>query len=87
MIKKRIESNRDVDSGLCPLCGGQNYCEVSSGFSSEVNSENNCEVNKEADCWCRSESFAEQLLPRVPDDRQKACICQNCVRAFTDVEG
>ena len=89
MIKKNTENNPVVDCGLCPLCGGQNYCEVSSGVSSEVNSEVdseiNCEVNKEADCWCRSESFTEQLLSRVPDDRkQKACICQNCVRAFTD---
>ena len=85
MIKKNTEGNPVVGCGLYPLCGGQNYCEASSGVSSEVNSKINCEVNKESDCWCRSETFTEQLLPRVPDDRQqKACICQNCVRAFAD---
>ena len=67
---KKTESNSVVDCGLCPLCGYQNYCEV----------------NKGADCWCQSETFTEQLLSRLPDDRQKACICQNCVRAFTDAD-
>ena len=72
MMIKKTESNPVVDCGLCPLCGDKNYCEVDKG----------------TDCWCRSETFTEQLLFKVPDDRkQKACICRNCVRGFAGSEG
>jgi len=34
-------------------------------------------------CWCTQESFAPALLEKVPEAlRDKACICQACVRAF-----
>jgi len=72
--KKEVENKGAVDSALCPLCRGQNYCEVT------------LEINKGADCWCRSETFTKDLLSRAPiDQQQKACICQNCVRKLNDI--
>jgi|GEM_PF-990737 len=76
--KKEIENKGIVDSALCPICRGQNHCEVGRGVSYML--------NKGADCWCRSETFTKNLLSRVPSDQQqKACICQNCVRKLNDI--
>jgi len=53
------------DPNLCPLCGEPN----------------NCGVSKPEDCWCRLETFSDELIQSVPTDKvKKACICQNCVK-------
>jgi len=32
-----------------------------------------------ADCWCKSVTFAETTLARIPDAaKDRACICQQC---------
>ncbi|MFM7024711.1 MAG: cysteine-rich CWC family protein [Limnohabitans sp.] len=37
-------------------------------------------------CWCTREHFSAQLLQQVPESqRDKACICQACVKAWPSV--
>ncbi|WP_199227888.1 cysteine-rich CWC family protein [Haliea alexandrii] len=51
----------------CPLCGESNACGVGSTQS----------------CWCASASIPAGLIALVPAAaRQKACICQACVRLY-----
>jgi len=58
-----------IDPQKCPLCDQPNYCGV----------------NDRSGCWCRSETFSEALLLRIPvlnipvDQARKTCICQRCV--------
>ena len=52
---------------LCPLCGHPNGCAVSDAGKFAV------------DCWCKSMTFSDACLVRVPDAlRGKACICRRC---------
>ncbi len=41
---------------------------------------NHCGVD-EGNCWCRMETFSEELLSSVPEkQKNKSCICQNCIK-------
>ena len=56
-----------VDAARCPFCAGANACAAETG-----------------NCWCFDLSIPEALLALVPSEqRNRACVCQNCVRAFT----
>ena len=53
----------------CPLCGGANNCAPASAGTFNV------------ECWCKEVSFSAEVLDRVPEAlRNKACICQACVK-------
>ena len=61
-----------VDAARCPFCAGANACTAETGS-----------------CWCFDLLVPEALLALVPgEQRNRACICQNCVRAFiSDPDG
>ncbi|MDO8336251.1 MAG: cysteine-rich CWC family protein [Candidatus Saccharibacteria bacterium] len=55
----------------CPLCGQPNQCTPAEtgSFAST--------------CWCKAEIFPPGLLALVdPEQRNKSCICQQCVNRF-----
>jgi hypothetical protein len=60
-----------VAASQCPLCGGENDCQL-------------CSVaTYKGPCWCESVSIPEALLARVPpEQRNTACICRACVTTF-----
>lgn len=57
----------DFHPAQCPLCGESNQCARA--------------ADPEAtDCWCKAETFPQDLLARVPAAAvRRACICQRCV--------
>ena len=59
------------DSCVCPLCGNANSCQF-------------CGVDAhKGPCWCANISIPEVLLARIPlEQRNRACICQDCVTRF-----
>jgi len=55
----------------CPLCGGDNDCQLCAP------------VAYKGQCWCAHEDMPAELLARVPDNlRHRACICRACVQKF-----
>jgi Family of unknown function (DUF5522)/Cysteine-rich CWC len=55
----------------CPLCGGVNDCRLCTTAAYK------------GPCWCEKVSIPDELLARVPaGDRNRACICSDCVAAF-----
>lgn len=61
-----------INPCLCPLCGQPNHCAMEQART----------CGEQAPCWCTREQFSAQLLQQLPDThRDKACICQACVRA------
>ena len=58
------------NTGLCPLCGESNQCDMAAGVSAE------------SPCWCTQVPFSAELLASVPLNAQgKLCICQRCASA------
>jgi hypothetical protein len=56
---------------LCPLCGQPNACQLCTAAAYK------------GPCWCATVSIPDELLARVPaDQRNRACICKNCVTQF-----
>lgn len=59
-----------VEPSCCPLCGGGNSCASVAGADN---------------CWCLVVRFPQELLDKVPKERQnKACICKRCVDEFNE---
>ncbi len=59
------------DAGRCPLCGGDNHCQLCTGTAYK------------GPCWCAEVEIPEALLARVPENlRNRACICRNCAAGF-----
>lgn len=57
------------DPKRCPLCHGNNECELEAGGS----------IN---DCWCITTTVAQELRDRVPADKAgRACICRHCAES------
>jgi prepilin-type N-terminal cleavage/methylation domain-containing protein/prepilin-type processing-associated H-X9-DG protein len=57
--------------GLCPLCGGPNDCLLCAPGVAR------------GPCWCVGAGLPSELLARVPENlRNRACICQTCVKKF-----
>ena len=55
----------------CPLCGGANECQLCSPAAHQ------------GPCWCVPVEMPDALLARVPENfRNRACICQSCVKIF-----
>jgi hypothetical protein len=55
-----------LNAPLCPVCGQPNACAVSATGTFE------------AECWCRSVTFSEDLLAQVPPNlKNMACICRS----------
>ena len=51
----------------CPLC----------------NNDNLCGVKNIADCWCTKIEIPPALLKKVPaSQRNKSCICVQCIKKF-----
>jgi hypothetical protein len=62
-------TKRNPENIRCPFCGN----------------EDNCGANKEGPCWCGIEGVPIELRELIsPENRMKACICQNCVREFKE---
>jgi len=56
---------------LCPLCGGPNDCLLCAPGVAR------------GPCWCVGAGLPSELLARVPENlRNRACICQTCVKKF-----
>ncbi|WP_341706020.1 cysteine-rich CWC family protein [Halopseudomonas sp.] len=61
-----MDGDTTLNASACPFCGGSNACAADSGA-----------------CWCFSLEVPEALLALVPPaQRNRACICQACIRAF-----
>ncbi|MDR7090250.1 MULTISPECIES: cysteine-rich CWC family protein [Cellvibrio] len=57
----------------CPLCSQPNHC-APAATGSFVSS-----------CWCKAQTFPPELLAQLaPDQRNKSCICQQCVDRFNN---
>ena len=55
----------------CPLCGGANECQLCSPAAYK------------GQCWCARAEIPGELLERVPENlRNRACICQPCLKNF-----
>ena len=60
-----------LDPTQCPLCGRSNQCPLCAAAPSA------------GPCWCASVEFPEALLACVPPNlRNRACVCESCVREF-----
>jgi hypothetical protein len=67
----KTTSNKPVDASCCPLCDGDNDCQLCTSAAYK------------GPCWCMSMQVPEALLERVPQDlRRRACICRPCIEAF-----
>jgi len=56
----------------CPLCGNDNGCAVLAGKPVEA-------------CWCGTAGFPREIFELIPpEERRKACICSECLRAFKE---
>jgi len=59
------------DASRCPLCGGPNECRVCTADTYK------------SSCWCATVEIPAELLVCVPaEQRNRACICRNCVTTF-----
>lgn len=59
-----------IDSNTCPLCGQPNGCGTKGAI-------NGIELLR---CWCAYETFPEEVLRKVPKEKQGvACICRDCL--------
>lgn len=57
---------------LCPLCHRPNHCGALAG------------PDGAARCWCHDVKVPAALLARVPaTERDRACICRDCIEAFS----
>ncbi|MGE7024202.1 cysteine-rich CWC family protein [Bacillus cecembensis] len=56
---------------LCPLCQKDNHCGMTDNPSTET-------------CWCFHVGFPKAIFDQLPSDREKACICENCLVEFKD---
>ena len=57
--------------GACPLCGGDNRCQLCSPAAYK------------GACWCARVEVPAELLEQVPEEqRNRACICPDCVEKF-----
>ena len=66
------ENNAQTDMLVCPLCGRANNCRAQA--ISPCNSES---------CWCFDATIPAQLLDKIPESqRNRACICEDCIRRF-----
>lgn len=62
-----------VASTNCPLCGHANHCVVAAdGDTSQ--------------CWCMSLEVPEGLLASLPDGAEVSCVCEACIRAYSDAQ-
>ena len=51
----------------CPLCGGENACEIAQGKST---------------CWCFWVHVPPEVRERIPSDfRERVCVCESCARS------
>jgi hypothetical protein len=67
----QVATQESYEPDRCPLCGQPNDCQLCG-----------TDVYNGA-CWCAGVSIPEELLARVPPNlRNRACICQSCVRWF-----
>src|SRR5689334_7902622 len=69
-----LPATRPASGGAecCPLCGGPNECQLCTSAAHK------------GPCWCASASIPDELLARVPvESRRRACICRDCVTAFS----
>jgi len=75
MTEEAMYSNCNTDdTGICPLCGEPNNCAMAE-----------CDKVSDMPCWCKSEEFPLGLLNRIPKDvRNLACICQNCLKDYSN---
>jgi len=63
-----------INPGTCPLCGELNNCAMADANQDD-----------EQPCWCKSETFPQALLDKVPAaEEHRACICSNCLKLHTD---
>ncbi|MEL0167942.1 MAG: cysteine-rich CWC family protein [Pseudomonadaceae bacterium] len=61
-----MDGNATLNTSACPFCGGSNACAADSGA-----------------CWCFALEVPAALLALVPEaQRNRACVCQRCIRAF-----
>ncbi len=58
-----------IETELCPFCKKNNNCLISKDQSSEG-------------CWCFEASFPKEIFDLLPPDREKVCICKNCLEEF-----
>ncbi|MFB9276031.1 cysteine-rich CWC family protein [Cohnella cellulosilytica] len=64
------DNGKAIDPGKCPLCGQGNAC------ASAAN-------EPPGACWCAGEKFPPGLFDLLPPGtRNKACICQACLKAY-----
>ena len=64
-------SQKFFNPAACPLCGGANECQLCSPAAYK------------GQCWCARVEIPEELLERVPENlRNRACICQPCLKNF-----
>ncbi len=62
---------KHFNPAACPLCGGANECQLCSPHTYK------------GQCWCVHENISAELLARVPENfKDRACICQTCVKQF-----
>ncbi len=65
-----------IDPSKCPICGETNQCaqEISKATG-----------RPQEPCWCMTADFSAELLDRVPEEaKNKACICETCVKASAE---
>ncbi|PZM64783.1 cysteine-rich CWC family protein [Paenibacillus dendritiformis] len=61
-----------IDPQRCPLCGQPNHCAYAAG-------------RPHTECWCMKRSVPQELLEQIPaEQRRKACVCEECVKAFME---
>lgn len=58
-----------ADKYCCPLCKNNNQCCISNDGSAEG-------------CWCTDAFFPRGIFDLLPAEREKVCICQNCLEEF-----
>ncbi|ATP40400.1 hypothetical protein CSE16_10260 [Solibacillus sp. R5-41] len=54
---------------LCPLCQKGNKCGMTDNPST-------------GECWCFKVVFPKEIFDQLPPDREKVCICENCLVEF-----
>lgn len=60
-----------IDPGLCPLCGQPNACQLCTSAAYK------------GPCWCERANIPDALLAQIPpEQRNRACLCVNCVASF-----
>ena len=60
----------------CSMCGELNQCAQEIAEATGKPPET---------CWCMGAIFSSELLDRVPEEaKNKACICETCVKASAE---